>query len=363
MFKKFSKIMPVICASICGLASISAANSEGTSQALNAKTERIVTLAAFTKKVSSDGKVKTKPITFKRNTIKMAGVLYLPANTDESKKHPAIVVIHPGGGIKEQTAGLYAFNLAQSGYIALAFDASHQGESGGEPRLLEDPTARVEDARSAVDYLTTLPFVDKERIGALGICAGGGYAISVTQTEHRIKAVATVSAVDIGETFRKGWNGNASVAEQIKTLEAVAQQRTAETNGAAPMLIPYVPDVVEKNTEPDLAEAHEYYRLPSRWQHPNSSNRFLFSSADKIMAFSAFNQIDTLLTQPLLLIAGSNAGSRWQSEKAYALAKGPKELFIVDGATHMTMYDRDVDKAMPKLTEFFSKNLKYSTKQ
>lgn len=362
MFNKISKFLAIICASLFSFASISEANNEGASQTVNTKPESIVTLAAFTKKISSDGKVKTRPITFKRHNIKMAGVLYLPADTDESIKYPAIVVIHPGGGIKEQTAGLYAYNLAQSGYITLAFDASHQGESGGEPRLLEDPTARVEDARSAVDYLTTLPFVDRERIGALGICAGGGYAISVTQTEHRIKAVATVSAVDIGETFRKGWNGNASVAEQIKTLEAVAKQRTAEANGTEPMLIPYVPDVVEKNTEPDLAEAHEYYRLPNKWQHPNSSNRFLFSSADKIVAFSAFEQIDTLLTQPLLLIAGSNAGSRWQSEKAFKLAKGPKELFIVDGATHMTMYDRDVDKALPKLTEFFGKNLKYSSK-
>lgn len=362
MFNKISKFLAVICAALFSFASISQANSEGASQALNAKQESIVTIAAFTKKVSSDGMVRTRPIAFKRHNIKMAGVLYVPADTDENKKYPAIVVIHPGGGIKEQTAGLYAFNLAQSGYITLAFDASHQGESGGEPRLLEDPTARVEDARSAVDYLTTLLFVDRERIGALGICAGGGYVISMAQTEHRIKAVATVSAVDIGETFRSGWSGNTSVAEQIKTLEAVAKQRTAEANGTEPMMIPYVPDTVDKNTEPDLTEAHEYYRMPNRWQHPNSPNRFLFSSVDKIMAFSAFDRIDTLLTQPLLLIAGSKAGSRWQSEKAFKLAKGPKEFFIVDGATHMTMYDKDVDKAMPKMTEFFDKNLKYSTK-
>lgn len=362
MFNKILKFLAVASALLFSFASVSGANSEGASQALNAKQESIVTIAAFTKKVSSDGKVKTKPITFKRHNIKMAGVLYLPTDMDESKKYPAIVVVHPGGGIKEQTAGLYAFNLAQLGYITLAFDASHQGESEGEPRLLEDPTARVEDARSAVDYITTLPFIDRERIGALGICAGGGYAITVAQTERRIKAVATVSAVDIGETFRRGWNGNTSVAEQIKTLEAVAAQRTAEANGAEPMMIAYVPDAVDKNTEPDLAEAHEYYRMPSRWQHPNSSNRFLFSSVDKIMAFSVFERIDTFLTQPLLLIAGSNAGSRWQSEKALNLAKGPKELFIVDGATHMTMYDKDADKAMPKLTEFFGKNLKYSTK-
>ncbi len=362
MFNIISMFVAVICTALFSSASISEANNMGANKALSAKQESIVTIAAFTKKVKSDGKVTTKPVTFKNNNLKIAGVLYLPAGMDESKKYPAIVCVHPGGGIKEQTAGLYAYNLAQHGYIALAFDASHQGESEGEPRLLEDPTARVEDVRSAIDYFTTLPFVDRERIGALGICAGGGYAISVAQTEHRIKAVAAISAVDIGETFRRGWNGDVPVPEQIKTLESVAKQRTAEANGAEPMMVSYVPDKVDKNTEPDLAEAHEYYRIPSRWLHPNSTNRFLFSSFDKIMAFSAFDRINTLLTQPLLLIAGSNAGSRWQSEKAYELAKGPKELFIVDGATHMDMYDKGVDKAMPKLTEFFGKNLKHSTK-
>lgn len=362
MFNKISVILAVICTSLFSFVGISEADNVGANQALNARQESIVTIAAFTKKVQSDEKVTTKRVAFKNDNLRMAGVLYLPAGMDESKKYPAIVCVHPGGGIKEQTAGLYAYNLAQHGYIALAFDASHQGESEGEPRLLEDPTARVEDVRSAIDYFTTLRFVDSERIGALGICAGGGYAISAAQTEHRINAVAAVSAVDIGETFRRGWNGDMPVPEQIKTLESVGKQRTAEAKGTEPMMVSYVPDKVDKDTEPDLSEAHEYYRTPTRWLHPNSTNRFLFSSCDKIMAFSAFDRISTLLTQPLLLIAGGNAGSRWQSEKAYEFAKGPKELFIVDGATHMDMYDKGVDRAMPKLTEFFGKNLKHSTK-
>jgi uncharacterized protein len=287
----------------------------------------------------------------------MAGILFSPAKADSGRSYPAIVVVHPAGGIKEQTASLYAYRLAQNGYIALAYDASHQGESGGEPRLLEDPTARVEDIRSAVDYLTTLPSVDRERIAALGICAGGGYAINATITEHRIKAVAGVSAFNMGDGFRKGWRETEPVEKQLATLRDLAQQRTAEANGAQPAMLPYVPDTTEGVTEPDMVEASEYYRQANRWRHENSPNRFLNSSIDKIYAFDAFDRIDTLLTQPLLVIAGSDAGSKWHSDRAYALAKSEKELFVVPGGTHMSLYDRDAGKALPKLLEFFGKHV------
>jgi uncharacterized protein len=358
MIKRIPAFLAVIFAALLGFASIAEAQNLVVNRHSNVEPEIIVTLADFEKEVTASKTVKRKPVTFKNQNLKMAGLIFSPADMDESKKYPAIVVVHPGGGIKEQTASVYAYRLAQRGYIAFAFDASHQGASEGLPRQLEDPTKRVEDVRSAVDYITTLPYVDRERIGALGICAGGGYAINATQTERRIKAVATVSAVDIGEGWRRGWRGNSPVSEQIKTLQAVAKQRTAEVNSTEPTMISYVPDTVEGVTEPDMVEASEYYRLSGRWQHPNSQNRLLNYSVDKIMAFSAFDRTDTLLTQPLLLIAGSNAGSRWQSERAYKLATGPKELVIVEGGTHMSLYDKDVVKAMPKITEFFGKNLK-----
>lgn len=322
------------------------------------KNEIITTLADFNNVLKADTNVKTKAVSFKKQNLKISGMLYQPANFSESKKYRAIVVVHPGGGIKEQTAGLYAYRLAQAGYLALAFDAAYQGASEGEPRGLEDPTSRVEDVRSAVDYLTSLSYVDQNSIGALGICAGGGYAISAATTEHRIKAVATVSAVDIGAGFREGWRQELKVAEQIKTLKAIAKQRTAEANGAEVMMIPYVPDTIEKVSEPDMVEASEYYRLPTRWLHQNSTNRLRFNSVDKIYSFSAFDRIDSLLTQPLLMIAGSDAGSLWHSQRGVKLAKGSKELYVVKGGTHMSLYDRDVVKALPKLKEFFNKNLK-----
>ncbi|MFS0907111.1 alpha/beta hydrolase [Priestia aryabhattai] len=298
-----------------------------------------------------------KSVTFKNGHLNMAGNLYLPEGYDESKKYSGIVVVHPGGGVKEQTAGVYAQNLSDNGFVALAFDASCQGESEGEPRLLEDPYARVEDVRCAVDYLTTLPYVDQEKIGALGICAGGGYVVAAAPTERRIKAVATVSAVDIGAMFR----GEASVETQLQTLEAVAKQRTAEVNGAEAHFLTYAPDTLEEmdeNTPVLMREAYDYYRTP-RAQHPNSPNRFLFTSVDKLMAFSATTQISDYLTQPMLMIAGTEADTCAYSEKFYELSNGPKEIFWIEGATHIAMYDipEYVGQAVTKLTEFFQKNI------
>ncbi len=296
-------------------------------------------------------------VTFNNNNLKMAGNLYLPKNFNENKKYPVIITVHPGGGVKEQTSGLYAQKMAEQGYVALAFDASHQGESEGLPRFLEDPTQRVEDIRSAVDYVTTLKFVDTEKVGLIGICAGGGYSISAAQTEHRIKAIAVASPVSTGN--KKGWDGKTPISESITTLEAVSKQRTAEAKGAEPMYINYVPEKPDANTPNDLIEAYDYYRTP-RAQHPNSTNLFLFTSLDKMMAFDAYANIETLLTQPILIIVGSNAGSRWQGEGIYKRATSPKELKIIDGATHMDLYDipKYVNQVTENITTFFSKNLK-----
>ena len=296
-------------------------------------------------------------VTFNNNNLKIAGNLYLPAAFNENKKYPVIITVHPGGGVKEQTSGLYAQKLAERGYVALAFDASHQGESEGLPRFLEDPTQRVEDIRSAVDYVTTLKFVDAEKIGLIGICAGGGYSISVAQTEHRIKAIAVASPVSTGN--KKGWDGKTPISESITTLEAVAKQRTAEANGAKPMYVNYVPEKPDANTPNDLIEAYNYYRTP-RAQHPNSTNLFLFTSLDKMMAFDAYANIETLLTQPILIVVGSNAGSRWQGEEVYKRVTSSKELKVIQGATHMDLYDipKYVNQVADNMTSFFGKNLK-----
>lgn len=297
-----------------------------------------------------------KSIQFKNGPITMAGNLHLPEGFNAAERHAAVVVVHPGGGVKEQTAGLYAQRLAEQGFVALAFDASHQGASGGEPRFLDDPMKRVGDIYSAVDYLTTLSYVDSARIGALGICAGSGAAIKAASIERRIKAVSTVSGVDVGAATRKGWDGKASGTGQVATLELVAKQRTAEAAGAEPAYVPYVPNVGDKTAPYDLQEAADYYLTP-RGQHPNAPNKMLLTSLSNMVAFSGFDRVD-LLTQPVLIIAGSKAESLWHSQELYAKAAGPKELLIVDGATHMDLYDGErVTEVVGKLSPFFKRHL------
>jgi fermentation-respiration switch protein FrsA (DUF1100 family) len=296
-------------------------------------------------------------VKFKNRAIAMAGNLYLPSSFDESRKYAAIIVVHPGGGVKEQAAGLYAKLLAEQGFVTLAFDSSYQGESGGVPHFLDMPMNRVDDVYSAIDYVTTLPYVDNERIGVAGICAGGGYAAKASAIDHRVKAVATASAVNTGASARKGWEGKGSIAELMATLDAISKQRTAEASGAEVAYAPYVPQVGDKNAPRDLQEAADYYLTP-RAQHPNAQNKMLFNGFGAWVGFNAFDVVDTLLTQPLLVIAGDEAGSLWHSRELYAKAPGPKELFLIKGAAHMDLYDgQGAVAAVNKMVPFFKKNL------
>ncbi len=180
--------------------------------------------------------------------------------------------------------------------------------------------------------------------------------MKAASTERRIRALATVSAVDVGAAFRKGWEGRAPESDQIATLEAVPRQRTAETTGAAPNYLPYVPQVGDKTAPRDLREAADYYLTP-RGQHPNAPNKMLLESASDMVSFTGFDRVDTFLTQPVMIIAGSEAGSLRHSQALHAKAAGAKELVIVQGATHMNLYDKDVGSAMTRLAPFFSTNL------
>ena len=304
-----------------------------------------------------------KKVYFKKFDLMIAGLLFLPDNFDEDKKYPAIVVTHPGGGVKEQCSSLYAWNLAKNGYVALAFDATHQGESEGMPRYLEDPTSRVEDIRSAVDYLVTLDFVDEGKIGAMGICAGGGYTMNAIQTEARIKAAAGISTWDVGDSAKNGFPGVNEENFMQKLLKEVAQARTLEAKGGKAQYWKYVPETEDeiKNAPSTIAkEASEYYRT-SRCSYPTSVNKYLVSSNDKLAAWDAFCHIDTVSPRPILLIVGSKADTLYYSQDCYNRACEPKEIYTIEGATHVDLYDKPefVSQVVKKLVDFFDKGVKY----
>ncbi|WP_194910360.1 alpha/beta hydrolase [Catenulispora rubra] len=304
-------------------------------------------------------------VTFTSNGLKIAGHLYLPdgiaaaANTNPTPA-PAVVVGHPGTGVKEQAAGLYASRLAEAGFIALAFDAAYQGESEGEPRGLEDPAQRVEDLKSAVSFLTTRPEVGPNRIGVLGICASGGYSLAAAATDHRVRAVATVSGVDIARQFKVGADGTQDPAVFQGMLDAAAAARTADARGEGVQSFGLFPATAEEAAlgGQHVFEGWEYYATP-RAGHPRSAKTLTWSSVDRIATFDAFATVSLIAPRPLLLIVGRNAVTSWMGVQAFQNAGGPKELHWIDGASHVDLYDKDeyVTPAVAKLAEFYTANL------
>lgn len=305
-----------------------------------------------------------EPVKIKNKFWDIAADIYLPEDFDKAIKYPVIISAHPIGSCKEQTSGsVYGAALAKEGFVVIAFDASFQGESGGEPRYIEDPALRVEDFRVVVDYLVTLPYVDEERIGVLGICGGGGYSINAAMTERRIKAVGTITGVNYGRLMREGFSG----FNPIGLLEAVAKQHTAEARGAEQRVDDLIPCSLEEArqnslTERDVYEATEYYRT-SRGQKPNGATRSLFSYQATAVGWDAFYLAEVLLTQPLLVVVGDKVGAfgayRDGCEIIGRARSKKKELVVVEGYSHYDLYDKPepVAKALAKLVPFYKENL------
>ena len=164
-------------------------------------------------------KVTVEKVTFRnRYGIAVAADLYLSKDIDKSQKYPAIIVGTPYGGVKEQGAGIYAQTMAERGFVAIAFDESYNGESSGEPRRVSSPDIFVEDFSAAVDYIGTRPFVDRDKIGVIGICGSGGFAVTAAQVDTRIKAVATVSMYDMSRVMRYGWEDSMTDEQRTQTV-------------------------------------------------------------------------------------------------------------------------------------------------
>lgn len=310
------------------------------------------------------GQVTLHPVSYELGGLKVAANLYLPVDFDEEKKYPAVTCAHPNGGVKEQVSGLFAQRLAEMGYVAIAADARYQGASEGMPRQRDYPSNRIEDVSGMVDYLSSLPYVDNERIGSLGICGGGGYTLAAAQVDKRIKAVATLSMFNTGRVRRNGFQ-DADKANIQTRLQKAAEGRNKELQGEVMYEGDY-PEMTEEQTRELMAklpaglyrDGVEYYGLTHK--HPNANSRYTTESLMHLMAFDVDDRMD-LVDQPLLMMAGDIADTKYMTDSAYekAVNAKSKELFLIEGATHIRTYwvPEYVDKATGKLKEFFGKNL------
>ena len=312
------------------------------------------------------GKVNIHPVAYMLHGNRIAANVYTPADYDPmgDKKYPAITVAHPNGGVKEQVAGLFAQKLAEMGYVTIAADASYQGESGGEPRQRDYPANRIDDVSGMVDFLMSLSYVDTDRIASLGVCGGGGYTLAAAQADKRIKAVATLSMFNTGRVRRNGFMDGDKANIQAR-LQKAAEARNKELQGEVmyegdnpPMTEDQLRGLMEKLPAGLYRDGVEYYGITHA--HPNANSRYTTESLMHLMAFDVDDRMD-LIDQPLLMMAGDIADTKYMTDSAFekAVNAEKKELFLIEGATHIRTYwvSEYVEKAAGKLKEFFAENL------
>ncbi|WP_339460288.1 alpha/beta hydrolase [Pseudomonas sp. EA_105y_Pfl2_R69] len=309
-------------------------------------------------------KVAVQKVTFK-NQYKMtvAGNLFIPNDLDRSAKNPAIVVGHPMGAVKEQSANLYATKMAEQGFVTLSIDLPFWGESEGQPRNAVLPDLYAESFSAGVDFLRTQSFVDRERIGALGICGSGSFVISAAKIDPRMKAIATVSMYDMGAANRNALNHSQTLEQRKQIIAAAAEQRDVEFAGGAVQYTGGTVHELTADTHPIQREFYDFYRTARGEYTPEggsaqTTTQPTLTSNVKFMNFYPFNDIETISPRPMLFITGENAHSREFSEEAFKLAGQPKELVVVPNAGHVDLYDRVNLIPFDKLTAFFRAGLK-----
>lgn len=307
-------------------------------------------------------RVTVEKVTFNNQYgMTVAGNLFVPKHLAPSSKSAAIIVGHPMGAVKEQSANLYATKMAEQGFVTLSLDLSFWGASAGEPRNAVLPDLYSEAFSAAVDYLGTRPMVDRERIGVIGICGSGSFAIAAAKIDPRLKAIATVSMYDMGAANRNGLKRGVTLAQRQQVLLQAANQRYVEFQGGNTVYTGGTPQTLTGDAVGD--EFYDFYRTPRgaftpAGASPQNTTRPTLTSNVKFMNFYPLNDIETLSPRPLLLIAGANAHSLEFSEDAYQRAAEPKELVIIPDAGHVDLYDRVGLIPFDKLTSFFRSNLK-----
>lgn len=294
-----------------------------------------------------------------RYGFEIIGELYTSKSFDKTKRYPALIVGAPYGGVKEQGPGVYANELAQRGFVVLTFDQSFMGDSNGEPRHVSSPDIFTENFSAAVDYLGLQSFVDREKIGVIGICGSGGFGLSAAQVDTRIKAVATTSMYDISFSTR---GKNQMTLQQLhKMKERLSLQRWEDAKNGYPKYIPSFPLVADEKVPDNMPEEaaiwYQFYGV-KRGHHPHARGGFTSTSELSFLNFRLLDFIDEISPRPILFIVGDRAHSQYYSEYAYEKAKQPKELYVVEDADHIDLYDRVDRIPFDKLEEFFKQNLK-----
>ena len=345
-----------------GMAALSGLSSTGTAALAAAAQPAGATPEGADNFYTSD-RVTVQKVTFKNQyQMEVAGNLFTPKDLDRRKKLPAIVVGHPMGAVKEQSANLYATKMAEQGFVTLSLDLSFWGASAGQPRNAVSPDIYAEDFSAAVDFLRAQPMVDRDNVGAIGVCGSGSFVISAAKIDPRIKAIATVSMYDMGAANRHALNRALTPAQRQAIIADAAQQRDVEFAGGERKYTSGSVHQLTADSTPVDREFYDFYRTPRGQFTPAGSSPALtthptLTSNVKFMNFYPFNDIETISPRPLLLIAGDQAHSREFSEDAYRRAAEPKTLHIVPGAGHVDLYDRVTLIPWATLNAFFDKHL------
>jgi uncharacterized protein len=306
-------------------------------------------------------KVTRQKVNFKnRYGIRLTGDLYVPKEPGKEAM-AAIVISGAFGAVKEQSSGLYANQMAERGFVVLAFDPSFTGESGGEPRNVASPDINTEDFSAAIDFLGLQKIVDRNRIGIIGICGFGGMALNATAVDKRVKAVATTSMYNMSRVMANGYYDKLSLDDRTKMLEQMSQQRWKDAENGKPAPGPRgLPEKLTGSEPQFVADYYNYYCTP-RGFHPrsiNSNAAWTATIALSFMNMPLLSYIKEISPRPILFIVGEKAHSRYFSEDAYKAANEPKELMLIPGAVHVDLYDKVEVIPFNKLETFFKTWLK-----